>query len=97
MYEVGRGTETSHAKAHDWFGKAARQGNPFAQYKLGRIYERGQVVSKDLVEAYKWYLLSSQHGDKPAGQSLRRLETVLTPTQIDEAKRRAAAFTPVDP
>ena len=90
MYETGRGLMRSQDQAHNWYDKAAHQGNRFAQYRLGRLCELGLGVSRDLVEAYKWYLLSSRQGDRRATQSLRRLEFVLTPEQVEQAKARAA-------
>jgi TPR repeat protein len=81
-------------EAQGWYRKAASQGNAFAQYRLGRACERGRGRPKDLVEAYKWYLLSSQLGDKRAARSLDRLKSVLTPVQLDDAKARATAAQP---
>jgi hypothetical protein len=43
------------------------------------------------VEACRWYLLAAAHGHKRAVESVDRLSTVLTPDQLAEARRRAAA------
>ncbi len=96
MYETGRGVMVDYNQALKWFTKAAAQGNSFAQYKLGRIYERGLGVKKDLVEAYHWYWLSSQQGDEEATESLNRLKTVLTKSQINEAMNRISGSKKVD-
>lgn len=41
--------------------KNAEKGYPWAQLRMGVIYELGNGVKKDLDEAEKWYLLTSQH------------------------------------
>ena len=43
------------------------------------------------MEAYKWYLLAAQRGDKQAGQAAQRLKNALTPAQLSDAEARAAA------
>lgn len=95
MYETGQGTMRDYSEALKWYTDAAQHGSSFAQYKLGRIYERALGVPRDLVEAYKWYTLASAQGDKGADENMKRLQTVLSPPQIDDAKKRAAAFAPV--
>jgi TPR repeat protein len=87
IYEHARDDDA----ASGWYKKAALQGDPRAQYHLGRACERGRGEPKDLVEAYKWYLLSSERGDKRAADAAARLKTALTPAQLDDAKARAAA------
>ena len=91
VYESGRGVARDDGEARGWYRKAALQDNAFAQYRLGRACERGRGEPKDLVEAYKWYFLAFQLGDHRASRSLERLKSVLTTSQIDEAKKRAAA------
>ena len=41
--------------AIDWYEKAARQGNPIAQFLLTRSYENGNGVPKDLEKAHAYY------------------------------------------
>lgn len=41
--------------AIDWYEKAARQGNPIAQFLLARSYENGNGVPKDLEKAHAYY------------------------------------------
>lgn len=40
----------------------AEQGNPEAQYFVGRMYEKGQGVRKDQNEVVKWYRKSAEGG-----------------------------------
>jgi hypothetical protein len=46
------------------------QGDAAAQYGLGVLYERGQGVRQDDVEAVKWYRLAAKQGDAKAQSNL---------------------------
>lgn len=48
----------------------AEQGDPEAQFKLGRMFQEGQGVSKDYAEAVKWYRLSAATGQPFAQNNL---------------------------
>ena len=48
----------------------AEQGDPEAQFKLGRMFQEGQGVSKDYAEAVKWYRLSAASGQPFAQNNL---------------------------
>lgn len=48
----------------------ARKGDAKAQYSLGRIYDRGEGVSKDYKEAVRWFQLSAAQGYAPAQHNL---------------------------
>ena len=65
QYELGKrySERKSYARALSWLRKAAEQGHPGAQNRLGVMYERGEGVRIDLVEAYKWYTLAGTTGN----------------------------------
>lgn len=42
-------------EAISWFRKAAAQGHSEAQFYLGKCYENGEGVERNLIEANKWY------------------------------------------
>jgi TPR repeat protein len=44
----------------------ANGGDPQAQYEVGRMYESGQGVAKDLGDAASWYRKSASGGNHPA-------------------------------
>ena len=67
----------------------AEQGNAFAQYNLGLMYEYGSGVVKDEVEAYKWYLLSGAQGNANAKKGIEIIERVLTPSPRAEGQKLA--------
>ncbi len=57
-YEAG-----DYATALQEFRPLAEQGNAYAQYNLGIMYEIGQGVPQDYAEAVKWYRLAAEQGD----------------------------------
>lgn len=48
----------------------ARQGNVYAQWRLGDMYERGTGVLEDYKEAMKWYRLAAEQSYAQAQISL---------------------------
>jgi TPR repeat protein len=60
-------------EAEEWYLKAAKQGDLVAQYKLGRLYEKGMGVPKDYAEAIHWYKISAENGDWSAQLELGRM------------------------
>ncbi|ETO93836.1 tetratricopeptide repeat protein [Legionella oakridgensis] len=56
MYEQGLGGAVDIISAKDWYSKAAEQGQPVAQYLLGRLHQLGKLNQyPDYAEAKKWY------------------------------------------
>jgi TPR repeat protein len=53
-----------------WYRKAADQNFDDAQRCLGDCYERGNGVSKNLVEAHKWYKFAAAQGNEAAKKAL---------------------------
>ena len=47
MYYNGQGVDQDYAKALEWYKLAALQGNPQAQFKLGKMFNNGQGVDQD--------------------------------------------------
>ncbi|MGI8840806.1 MAG: tetratricopeptide repeat protein [Caulobacteraceae bacterium] len=47
-------------------GPVAKDGNPAAQYELGRMYEGGQGVTQDYARAASWYRKAAIQGDAKA-------------------------------
>jgi TPR repeat protein len=44
----------------------AKRGDPTAQYLLGVRYSKGQGVRMDRIEAYKWFHLAVEGGNRKA-------------------------------
>ena len=69
--------------------RAARRGNRDAQYALGRMYEHGNGVARDPVEAVAWYRRAAGAGNAQARAALERLKPELSAEGIAAAERRA--------
>src|SRR5271169_3135636 len=68
--------------------RAAERGSPSAQLELARFYWTRRSDSKDLIEAYKWYLIASQQisrTSKSVGKSM-------TMEQMLQAEQMAAEW-----
>lgn len=73
------------------YSTAAEQGNRNAQYLLGRMYEQGQGVAQDYVQAYMWLSIAAAQGSAQAARHLDLVATRLTPAQLAEARMLASA------
>ena len=96
MYEDGRGVPQDYTEAVIWYRLAADQGEVRGQWSLGRMFEQGRGVPQNYVEAYKWFALSAAQ-TKVAGVTMDRdkLLNRMTPAQIAEGQRIAAAWRPI--
>lgn len=50
--------------AAHYFRLAADKGNIAAAYKLGEIYENGQGLARDPIQAFHWYMKAAARNDK---------------------------------
>ena len=74
------------------YRQAAERGNQLAQYNLGYMYEKGQGVLPDEVQALMWYNLAAIQGETKAKAARDRATVWMTPAQIAEAQRLAREF-----
>ena len=56
------------------------------------MYDDGEGVSKDKVQAYKWLSLAAMNGDKPTPMLCDLLAKEMTPAQIAEDKKLASEW-----
>jgi TPR repeat protein len=89
LYLRGEGLPQNDALAFAWFKKAAASGNTGARIKLGFMYATGRATRKDPETAYAWILAASLAGDQRGVEYLLPLESQLSPSQLEQAKRRA--------
>jgi hypothetical protein len=54
MYETGEGVPRDYAAAAKWYRRAADQGLPQAEQRLGNLLLNGRGVSQNLAEAVRW-------------------------------------------
>ncbi len=97
LYRQGLGVPQDLAEAAKWYARAAGQGVPNAQFNVATMYANGEGVRQDLVLAYMWFSLAAERF--PVGELRQQalanrnlVAEVLTPQQIDEARRLATAW-----
>jgi hypothetical protein len=57
------------------------------------MYWLGQGVPQDFIEAHKWWNLSAAHlNNRTDAEERDKLTTKMSPAQVAEAQRRAAAW-----
>lgn len=67
--------------------RAARSGDPQAQFQLGTAYVTGDRVSADTVTGYTWLTLAFANGNKQAESRLRQLSRSLNASEIARVRR----------
>ena len=87
MYSFGLGVVPDYKPAVKWYKLAAEQGNPLAQYNLGRLYYLGKGVPENLVYAHMWAQQASSNGFKIGTELTELLTELMTENQIEEAQR----------
>jgi TPR repeat protein len=83
----------NYTQAFKWFYKAVDQGDASAFAAIGEMYDEGKGVRQDNIEAYKWGLLAVARNANYKNY-LDLFAAKMTPMQIVEAKKRAAAWKP---
>ena len=66
MYDEGLGVPQNHAKAVEWFQKAADQGNDMGQVCLAGMYQQGLGVPQNHAKAAQWYQKAADQGNDGA-------------------------------
>src|SRR5271156_6280776 len=68
--------------------RAAERGSPSAQLELARFYWTRRSYSKDIVQAYKWYLIASQQ----ISRTSKSVGKAMTMEQVLQAEQMAAEW-----
>src|SRR5262249_45780184 len=55
-------------EAFKWYKKAAKRGDPEAQYDVGRAFELGDGCRKNISAAFRWYEKAAKNGNSFARQ-----------------------------
>jgi len=82
------------ARAAKYLQAAADQGIGDGQCYLGKLYAEGTGLAKNNILAYQWMLLASKNGAEQCLQFLKPLEAAMKSNEVEEARRRAAAWSP---
>lgn len=97
-YHLGNGVRKDDVEAVKLFRKAADQNSSRAQFWLGVCYLDGLGgLTKDIVEGYKWILLSAMAENPFAKRRIPMTESLLTPEQIAKGKELAREFAAAHP
>ena len=88
-FQEGRIVPQDYKTAKEWYVLAAEQGNADAHFNLGVMYYNGQGVLVDDLRAYVWFDLSASAGNDAAIINRARVAKLMTPSQIDQAKKLA--------
>ncbi|MCY0149789.1 peptidoglycan-binding protein [Hoeflea sp. G2-23] len=85
--------------AAEWFGRAADVGVRDSQVNLAILYARGDGVTRDLVQSYKWFAIAANDGDKDAAVKRDEVFNALRPEQAEAARAAVANWTakPISP
>ena len=99
MYLTGQGVvPQDYKEALRWARPAAEQGEARAQFLVGLMYDLGQAVPQDYVQAHMWYNLaaSSLTGEnrETAAVNRDRLADKMTPEDLAKAQRLAREWKP---
>jgi TPR repeat protein len=94
LYREGRGIPQDSVEAAHWYGAAADR-SPYAAWRLGRLFETGDGVARNLHRAAELYEAASRAGLAAAQNSLANLYLGGVGVPVDYAKAlelyRAAA------
>lgn len=88
--------QQEYSQALQQFREAAEQGDPDAQYMLGRLNESGRGTPQDFVQAHKWYNLAASRGHRHAAEARDELADRMTSGQIAEAQQAARRWQPAE-
>ena len=89
IYAYGEKEVADQNKAIKWCRQSALSGDKRAQYEMGSFYEHGKGVLKNKLEAYAWYILSSEQQYKMAILAKENLREQLSRLEILEAQDKA--------
>ena len=85
--------DTSEGDKHiflHWIEEGVKQRKGWVQFVRGEIYEEGEVVLKNFIEAYAWFLVAKANGNAETSEKISDLEKRLTAEGIEKGQARAA-------
>ena len=94
-YAEGRGgVETDITTAAGWFEKAAERGVVDSQFNLGVLFESGQGVPRNPLDAYVWYSIAASQGDQFAKERRDVIKGQIGAEDMARADERISGFAP---
>lgn len=70
------------------------QNDSGAQFNLGVCYWNGTGLTKDPVQAYKWWIRAAAQGNESAREEMTKQRVNISDEQMAEARKLASQFTP---
>lgn len=92
LYFYGFKAESKIGQASVWLERAAMNGHRRAPQMLAIIYAEGRGVKPDMKQAYTWFLISNYAGNPEAKVPLASLESSLSATEREEARKNMESF-----
>ncbi len=90
----GLGVERDLSWAMRWYGKAAYQGHPKAQFAYGVLFGTGKGLAKNKPRAYGWLILAEKNGVSRAKPIRHMIEKQITAEQRVEMDLWVERFSP---
>lgn len=88
FYANGFAVKKDPAEAAKWYRRAAGHGRiAKAQCAMGKCCMDGAGVEKNKIEAYAWFFLASNKGDKEASDAVYNLSKDMQPEQVRAARK----------
>ena len=75
-----------------WFRLAAEQGDVNAQAYLGAMYDTGEGVPEDAVDAYAWLNIAAAQGNTSAKELKELVAKHMSRAQIAEVQKRSPEY-----
>lgn len=82
--------KNKYKESYFWSFKSANQGNPVAQQRIARIYEKGLGRPQDYVKAYAWYCLCIASGLESNTLFRDLLEKKMTSEDVSKGQELAS-------
>ncbi len=76
-------------RAHELYMHLNQVGDKFAQFRIAAMYEDGNFVAQNLVEAYAWSFLAAETGRQAFRDYHQQIKARLQPDQLSLARERA--------
>jgi hypothetical protein len=91
-YAAGQDNVQNYTEAVKWLTRSADQGNVTAAASLGAFYWAGRGVTPGYVDAYAWSAIAEAQGDEASRYRTTILRSRMSPVELAEGRRRAAAW-----
>ena len=92
LCHIGHGVAQSPQQAFNWWLKAAQGGHAIAQCNVALMYEQGEVVRQNLIQAHKWMSLAGEQQHADAAEDAKVMASKMTEAQLAESRQGIAAF-----